>query len=163
MSHYPVDINYFLVPAISGRMELDLSDLDVEGEVPAQLDGAFFRMQPDPYFPRTTDEDVYFNGDGVVGRFDFSNGKVGFRQRYALTDKLKLEKKAGRALFGRYRNPLTDDPSVKGAIRGTANMGFIDGHAEQKDPTKLYKLEGSTWRSTKNVMWSPKDPEIDPQ
>ncbi|MCC6630972.1 MAG: carotenoid oxygenase family protein [Gammaproteobacteria bacterium] len=121
MSHYPVDINYFLVPAISGRMELDLSDLDVEGEVPAQLDGAFFRMQPDPYFPRTTDEDVYFNGDGVVGRFDFSNGKVGFRQRYALTDKLKLERKAGRALFGRYRNPLTDDPSVKGAIRGTAN------------------------------------------
>jgi hypothetical protein len=57
MSHYPVDINYFLVPAISGRMELDLSDLDVEGEVPAQLDGAFFRMQPDRT-SRTTDEDV---------------------------------------------------------------------------------------------------------
>ena len=48
MSHYPVDTNYFLVPAISGRLELDLDDLDVEGEVPAQLDGAFFRMQPDP-------------------------------------------------------------------------------------------------------------------
>jgi carotenoid cleavage dioxygenase-like enzyme len=121
MSHFPVDINYFRVPAISGRFEVDLQDLDIEGEVPAQLDGAFFRLQPDPYFPRMTDEDVYFNGDGVVGRFDFSNGAVGFKQRYALTDKLKLERKAGRALFGRYRNPLTDDPAVKGAIRGTAN------------------------------------------
>ncbi len=60
-----------------------------------------------------------------------------------------------------YRHPRRRDQPF--AIRGTANMGFLDGHAEQKDPTKLYKLEGSTWRSTKNVMWSPKDPEIDPQ
>ncbi len=29
--------------------------------------------------------------------------------------------RAGRALFGAYRNPLTDDQSVKGKIRGTAN------------------------------------------
>ena len=121
MSHYPRETSYFRIPTIPGRFEIDISDLDVEGEVPTQLNGAFYRMQPDPYFPRRTDEDVYFNGDGMVGRFSFGNGKVDFKQRYVQTDKLKLEKKAGKALFGRYRNPLTDDESVKGQIRGTAN------------------------------------------
>ena len=32
-----------------------------------------------------------------------------------------MEVAAGKALFGAYRNPLTDDESVKGQIRGTAN------------------------------------------
>lgn len=121
MAHFPVDTNYFRVPTVPGRFETDLSDLDVEGEVPAQLSGAFYRMQPDPYYARRTDEDVYFNGDGQVSKFTFANGRVDFKHRYVMTDKLKLERKAGRALFGRYRNPLTDDESVKGAIRGTGN------------------------------------------
>ena len=121
MSHYPVETSYFRIPAIPGRFEVDIEDLDIEGELPAQLDGAFFRIQPDPYFPRRTEEDVYFNGDGMMGKFTVKNGKVGFKQRYIMTDKLKLEKAAGKALFGRYRNPLTDDDSVKGRIRGTGN------------------------------------------
>lgn len=121
MSHYPIDTNYFRVPAIHGRFEADIDDLEVQGEVPPQLDGAFFRMQPDPYYPHRSDEDVYFNGDGMVGRFRFKDGKVSFRQRYVITDKLRAERAAGRALFGRYRNPLTDDPSVKDVIRGTGN------------------------------------------
>ena len=121
MSHFPVDTSYYLNPAIHGRFEGDIPDLEVTGEVPGELSGDFFRIQPDPYFPRLTEEDVYFNGDGLVARFAVENGRVSFKQRYAQTDKLKLERAAGRALFGRYRNPLTDDPSVKGRIRGTAN------------------------------------------
>jgi carotenoid cleavage dioxygenase len=48
-------------------------------------------------------------------------GHADFRQCWARTDKWKLEKAAGKGLFGAYRNPLTDDEAVKGAIRGTAN------------------------------------------
>ncbi|MEY4762402.1 MAG: hypothetical protein RLZZ200_2258 [Pseudomonadota bacterium] len=128
MAHFRTDTNYYLNPAAPGRFEGHVPDLPVEGEVPAQLSGAFFRIQPDPLFPRMTDEDVYFNGDGLLGRFDFKDGQVSFQQRYVETDKLKLEKAAGRALFGRYRNPLTDDPSVKGRIRGTGNTNpFVHG------------------------------------
>jgi carotenoid cleavage dioxygenase len=125
MPHFQTDTNYYGVRALPGRFEGDITDLDVEGEVPAQLKGAFYRIHPDPYFPRLTDEDVYFNGDGLLASFAFGNGKVSFKQRYVETDKLKLEKAAGRALFGRYRNPLTDDPSVKGKIRGTGNTNPI--------------------------------------
>ncbi len=41
------------------------------------------------------------------------------------TDKWKAERKAGKSLFGAYRNPLTDDESVKGMIRGTANTNVM--------------------------------------
>jgi len=38
---------------------------------------------------------------------------------------MKLERQAERALFGAYRNPLTDEPAVQGSIRGTANTNVL--------------------------------------
>ncbi len=78
-------------------------------------------MQPDPQFPPRLGDDISFNGDGMITRFHFHDGQCDFRQRWAQTDKWKLEHEAGKALFGAYRNPLTDDEAVKGQIRGTAN------------------------------------------
>ena len=63
------------------------------------------------------------------------DGGCDFKQRWARTDKWKLENAAGKALFGAYRNPLTDDERVKGKIRGTANTNaWIHGG-------KLYALK----------------------
>ena len=134
MTHFPNSPSFtdFFAPS---RMEGDVHDLDVVGEIPAELNGAFFRVQPDPSFPPLLGDDIAFNGDGMITQFRFENGRVHFRQRYAQTDKFKLERKAGRALFGAYRNPLFDDPSVKGEIRGTANTNaFVHGG-------KLYALK----------------------
>jgi carotenoid cleavage dioxygenase len=107
------------------RLEADIRDLDVEGTVPAELDGAFYRVQPDPQYPPRLGTDIFFNGDGMVSMFRFQGGRVDFKQRYVRTDKFNLERKAGKALFGAYRNPLTDDPKVKGKIRGTANTNVL--------------------------------------
>ena len=71
------------------------------------------------------ENDQFFNGDGMISLFRFRNGKVDFKQRYARTDKWKIERESGKALFGAYRNPLTDDPAVKGRIRGTANTNVV--------------------------------------
>jgi carotenoid cleavage dioxygenase len=57
----------------------------------------------------------------MISRFHFHDGQCDFRQRWAQTDKWKAETQAGKGLFGAYRNPLTDDDSVKGMIRSTAN------------------------------------------
>ncbi len=107
------------------RFEGDILDLEVEGEVPAQLNGTYHRVHPDQQFAPRFDNEQFFNGDGMVSLFRFRNGRVDFKQRYAQTDKFKLERAAGRALYGAYRNPLTDDPAVKGRIRGTANTNVI--------------------------------------
>ena len=120
MAHFPQ------TPAFTGfntpsRIEADIADLQHEGTIPPELDGAFYRVQPDPQFPPRLGDDIAFNGDGMITRFHFHDGQCDFRQRWAQTDKWKLENAAGQALFGAYRNPLTDDDSVKGQIRSTAN------------------------------------------
>jgi carotenoid cleavage dioxygenase len=117
-------------PAFTGfntpsRVEGDAVDLAVAGTIPPEICGAFYRVQPDPQFPPLLGNDIPFNGDGMVTMFSFANGRVDFRQRWARTDKWKLEHAAGRSLFGAYRNPLTDDPAAKGTIRGTANTNVF--------------------------------------
>lgn len=103
------------------RMECDIRDLEVDGDIPTQLDGFFHRVHPDAQFPPRFEDDQFFNGDGMITQFRIKDGKVDLKQRYAQTDKFKAERAVGKSLFGAYRNPLTDDESVKGMIRGTAN------------------------------------------
>ncbi|WP_159981756.1 MULTISPECIES: carotenoid oxygenase family protein [unclassified Novosphingobium] len=110
------------------RVEAEVQDLHVDGVIPAEIDGAFYRVQPEHQFPPLLGDDISFNGDGMISMFRIKGGKVDFRQRWAKTDKWKLENEAGRALFGAYRNPLTDEPGVQGKIRGTANTNaYIHG------------------------------------
>ena len=118
--------NFPDTPAFTGfntpsRFEGEVLDLDIEGEVPTELDGAFYRVQPDPQFPPRLGDDIAFNGDGSISMFRFHGGRIDYHQRWVRTDKFVAERKAGKALFGAYRNPLTDDESVKGMYRGTAN------------------------------------------
>ncbi len=120
MAHYPESPSFtgFNMPS---RIEADAFNLAHQGRIPAELNGAFYRVQPDPQFPPRLGDDIAFNGDGMITRFHIHDGQCDFRQRWARTDKWKLENTAGHALFGAYRNPLGDAESVKGKIRGTAN------------------------------------------
>ena len=112
-------------PMTPVRIEGDVVSLEFEGEIPAGLDGAFYRVQPDPQLPPRLADDIFFNGDGMVTMFRFRDGHVDLKQRWVRTDKWKLEREAGHALFGAYRNPQTDDPKVKGRYRGTANTNVL--------------------------------------
>jgi carotenoid cleavage dioxygenase-like enzyme len=133
----------FTGPFAPVRIEADVEDLEIEGEVPSDIDGAFFRVQPDPKFPPKLGDDIAFNGDGMISQFRFRNGRVDIKQRWCQTDKWRLEKEAGKALFGAYRNPLGDDPSVKGRYRGTANTnawffgGYLFGLKEDSPPVAM--------------------------
>ena len=172
MAHYP-QTRAFTETLSLIRMEADIRDMEVIGEVPEQLNGTFHRVHPDQQFPPMFDTDQFFNGDGMISLFRFKDGKVDFKQRYAQTDKFKLERTAGKALFGAYRNPLTDDPSVKGQIRGTANTTPIvhagkllalkeDSPALIMDPLTL-ETEGYTdWGGRCNSQTFTAHPKIDP-
>ncbi len=134
MAKFPDSMAFtgFMTP---NRFEAEAYDLVIEGEIPAGMEGAFYRVQPDPQFPPRLGDDIAFNGDGQVTMFHFHDGQVDVRHRWVQTDKFQAEREAGKALFGAYRNPLGDDPSVKGMYRGTANTNVI-GHAG-----KLYALK----------------------
>jgi len=59
-------------------------------------------------------DDIALSADGMIAKFDFTGGAVDFAIKYVETERYKLEREARRALFGKYRNPFTDDPSVAG-------------------------------------------------
>jgi carotenoid cleavage dioxygenase len=103
------------------RREISVRDLEVEGEIPAEVEGAFFRAVPDNAHAPMYEDDIALNHDGMVARFNFEKGAVDFDIRYVHTDRYLAERKARRALFGKYRNPFTDDPSVEGVDRTLAN------------------------------------------
>jgi carotenoid cleavage dioxygenase-like enzyme len=94
------------------RVECDIGNLVVEGTLPEEFPGSWYRSVSDPQFPPLSGDDIYLSGDGMVSLFRFDRGRVSLRKRYVRTERWKNEHAAGRSLYGRYRNPFTDDPSV---------------------------------------------------
>jgi len=114
------------------RAEGDIYDCEVEGTIPAELDGAFFRVGPDPQYPKPPQyaHDIGFDGEGHASMFRIKNGHVDYRSRWVQTQRWKAQHAARRSLFGMYRNPFTDDPSVAGLSRGTANTQIFVHHGK---------------------------------
>jgi carotenoid cleavage dioxygenase-like enzyme len=103
------------------RLEASVRNLHVEGTIPREIEGAFFRAVPDPAHAPLFEDDIALSGDGMVSRFLFENGQVDYDIRYVHTARYLAERKARRALFGRYRNAYTDLPEVKGVDRTVSN------------------------------------------
>lgn len=116
----------------TNRTEMDLFDCEVEGDWPRDLDGAFYRVGPDPQYPKPAPYagDIPFDGEGHVSMFRVRDGHVDYRTRYARNARFLAQAEARRSLFGMYRNPGTDDPSVAGLNRGTANTQLFIHHGK---------------------------------
>lgn len=129
------------------RAECDIYDLVIEGTLPDEIEGAWYRSIPDPQYSPMLGDDVYISGDGMVSVFRFEKGHVDFRLRYVQTERWKNERAARRSLYGRYRNPYTDDPSVRGKGRGVANTTpFFHGGRllALKEDARAWELDPDT-------------------
>lgn len=156
------------------RIEGDVHDLEVTGEIPADIDGTFFRIQPDHRFPPLYESDIHFNGDGNVTAIRLSKGRAHFRQRYVHTDRYEHESKHGKALFGKYRNPYTDNEAVNGVIRTAANTNIFfwrgmllatkeDGPAYAMDPDTLETIGRYDWEGQVLSPTMTAHPKFDPK
>ena len=69
----------------NNRAEIDLYDCEVEGTLPTDLDGVFYRVGPDPQYPKDPKYagDIAFDGEGHVSMFRIKDGHVDYRTRYA--------------------------------------------------------------------------------
>jgi carotenoid cleavage dioxygenase len=112
-------------PAPLYRLEADVRDCHVEGKIPADLNGAFYRVGPDAQYPLHP-RNIPFDGEGHVSMFRIRNGRVDYRSRYVRNERYLAQDRAGRILFPIYRNPYQDDPSVKSLSRSTANTHIIN-------------------------------------
>jgi carotenoid cleavage dioxygenase len=153
--------------------EWEARDLPVTGEIPAEIAGAFFLAGADPWFPPFVEKDTFLSGDGVVSRFLVSGGKVDFARKYVATARHEAELEAGRALFGAYHNPYTDDPATIGVDRTTANTTPIwhagrlflskeDGHSYEVNPHTLETIGSWTYGGKLRTLTTSAHPRFDP-
>ncbi len=132
--------------------EYELSNLTVEGRIPDDVQGVFFRAVPDPAFPPfMEDGGAVLSGDGMVSAIRLGAGRADFAIRYVTTQRHQAEVAAGRALFGKYRNRYTDKPEAANFDRTVANttpvwhagrllMAKEDGRPYRVDPRTLETL-----------------------
>lgn len=106
------------------RLESDITDVEVEGKIPSDLNGVFYRVGPDAQYPMDP-RNIPFDGEGHVSMFHFKDGRVSYRSRFVRNERFLAQEAAHRILFPMYRNPMADDPSVQGKTRGTANTHII--------------------------------------
>lgn len=151
MSRFPEAPEYTGLNTPLGE-EFELVNLAVEGQIPAEVEGTFFRAVPDPAFPPfMEDSGAVLSGNGMVSAIRIAGGRVGFAIRYVQTERHRAEVRAGRALFGKYRNPYTDRPEAAGLDRTVANttpvwhagrllMAKEDGRPYRVDPRTLETL-----------------------
>jgi carotenoid cleavage dioxygenase len=156
------------------RVEADIMDLEIsQGEVPEQLAGTYYRVVADRQWPPLVAGDIAFNSDGMVMSFRFSGGHVDFKSRYVHTPRFLAERAARRALFGAYRNPFTDDPSVAGLRRGVANTNVFwhagllyvakeDSPPILIDPDTLATIGEYTFEGALTSQTSTAHPKFDP-
>jgi carotenoid cleavage dioxygenase len=121
MSRFPNMLDYSGLNSPIGE-EYELASLAVEGRIPVEVEGTFFRAVPDPAFPPfMEDGGAVLSGDGMVSAMRIARAKASFAIRYVQTERHKAEVAAGRALFGKYRNPFTDRQEAAGLDRTVAN------------------------------------------
>jgi carotenoid cleavage dioxygenase len=118
-------------PGTNNRAEIDLYDCEVEGTLP-DIDGVFYRVGPDPQYPKARSTPAT-SPSTAKATCRCSASRTGTSTTARATrgpSGGRRSTKRGRSLFGMYRNPLTDDPSVKGLSRGTANTQLFLHHGK---------------------------------
>jgi carotenoid cleavage dioxygenase len=126
----PANVDFPPRPIYSGaeapcRFEAEIYNCETRGQIPAAVNGTYYRTMPDQEWAPEFNDDVFFNGDGVVDAFRFKNGVVDFKQKFCRTRKFVIERAARKSLFGKFFNMYVADPRVKDEIRGTSNTHII--------------------------------------
>ena len=142
-------------------LELSESGLQVEGQIPKDLLGTYFRNGPNPIHKP---ENRYhpFDGDGMVHAVSFCEGEAAYRNRYVETVALAEERQAGRTNSNGVMGPFDFDASPFG-IKDTSNtdlfyyagglmtLWYNAGHPYRLNPQTLetegyFELDGRSHR-----------------
>ena len=137
----------FQGPLAPVGIEGEFPNLNVVGEIPTKLSGAFIRVQPDPLFPPMLGNDIFFNGDGMISSFQFRAGEVTLNQRYVNTARLQKQREAGKSMFGLYRNPYTNAAGAQDRVYSTANTNIVryqDRLLALKEDSLPYAMDPAT-------------------
>ena len=158
---YQLDNPYLHGVYAPTTLELAESGLTVEGELPADLEGAYFRNGPNPIH-QPANRYHPFDGDGMVHAVYFRDGQVSYRNRYVDTVALQGERASGQSVSPGVMGPFDYSVSEFG-IKDTSNtdlfcyagdlmtLWYNAGHPYRLDPETLetrgyFELDGRNHR-----------------
>lgn len=81
------------------KQEFDYWVDEIEGEIPQELKGTLFRNGPGLLDINGQAIHHPFDGDGMISRITFTNGRAHFSNRFVRTSQYLEEKEAGRILY----------------------------------------------------------------
>jgi carotenoid cleavage dioxygenase-like enzyme len=103
--------------------EMEVEHLQVTGELPANLSGAYFRNGPNP-LQKPMNRYHPFDGDGMVHGVYFKNGKASYRNRYVQTAALTQEISTGQSISPGVMGPF-DYAVSRFGIKDTSNTDLF--------------------------------------
>ncbi|HMC40604.1 MAG TPA: carotenoid oxygenase family protein [Acidimicrobiales bacterium] len=141
--------------------EFDAVDLDVEGELPNDIEGVYLRNTENPLRPPIRKYHP-FDGDGMIHAVTFKDGRASYRNRFVRTVGLLAEEEAGQALWaGIAENPQlsvrSDGWGARGRMKDASSTDVVVhngialssfwqcGDLYQMDPLTLDDLGRATW------------------
>ena len=148
-------------------------DATVEGRLPADLNGVFFRNGPGRFELGGERYHHWFDGDGFAQRWQLGGGKASHRGRFVATRKFEEESRAGQFLYPAFgthlerRQPKNND-SVNVAntnllpFNGSVYALWEGGSAIELDPQTLATRGVKTWHADLAAMPFSAHPKMDP-
>jgi carotenoid cleavage dioxygenase-like enzyme len=121
--------------------EVSADQLEVIGEIPADLDGILVRNGPNPRFA-AAGRYHWFDGDGMLHAVRFGGGRASYRNRWVGTSGLSRELSAGRSLWTGIIEPVSANPA-DAPLKDTANTDVVCFGGEL---LALWYLSGTPYR-----------------
>ncbi|MCR5979171.1 carotenoid oxygenase [Gordonia jinghuaiqii] len=122
----PAPVDMSRNPFLSGvfapqREEVDRIDLPVTGEIPPDLHGSYLRNGPNLRFDPIGSYVYPIDGDAMVHRIGFADGRASYRNRFVRTPMVLAEEAAGHAVW----SGITDGYTPSAAEVGDALAGTV--------------------------------------
>lgn len=138
---------------------LAADDLPVEGRLPGDLQGVFYRNGPAQHEVGALRYRHWFDGDGMVQAFRIGDGKVSHRGRMISTAKYASERAAGEALQQAFGTELPHRPPPGAADDiNVANINIVKHAGELLalwEGGSAYRVEEGSLETLGVKTWSP--------
>lgn len=103
--------------------EITAENLEIIGEIPADLNGVYVRNGPNPrYAPKGRYH--WFDGDGMMHAVHIHDGQVTYRNRWVRTRAFEREQAAGAVLWTGLMEPITGNPRDQ-PLKDSANTDIV--------------------------------------
>ncbi|MBD2776370.1 carotenoid oxygenase family protein [Iningainema tapete] len=132
------------------KQEYDYWIDDIEGQIPSELQGTLFRNGPGLLDINGQYIHHPFDGDGMISRITFNNGRAHFRNRFVRTAAYLEEQKAGKILYR--------------GVFGTQKPGGWQKNAFDFNIKNIANTNVIYWGGKLLALWEAADPHcLDPQ